>query len=245
LTRLPETKQLRQPERGFTLLEVIVAVTIVAIMAVGMWAVMSISLRSWSKGTEFIDTNQRHRSILDLTRKQIASAYNLLVPPLDTTSGSATSTSGSATYPFFNGAETSFQFISLNSLQFQESPGLTLVTYEVAQGSQGGISLLEKEARYLGQLTDTGSSTIATDRTTPILENLISCSFEYFDPGDNENPSGWVTEWDAQESGKLPSAVSMKFASRDPKGNVMNRQMIVPLAASNSRLVPRGLRGMM
>jgi prepilin-type N-terminal cleavage/methylation domain-containing protein len=236
LIRLSETKD-RRSELGFTLLEVIVAVTIVTIMAVGMWAVMRISLRSWSRGTEFIDTNQRHRSILDLTRKQIGSAYNLLVP--------VDPASGFSPYPFFNGAETSFQFISLNSLQFQESPSLTLVTYEVAQGNQGGFSLLEKEARYLGQLTNTQSSTIATDRTTPIFENLISCSFEYFDPGDNENPSGWVTEWDAQESGKLPSAVSMKIASRDPKGNVMSRQMIVPLAASNSRLIPRGFRGLM
>jgi prepilin-type N-terminal cleavage/methylation domain-containing protein len=236
LTRRSETK-VRRTEQGFTLLEVIVAVTIVAIMSVGMWAVMHISLRSWSRGTEFIDTNQRHRSIIDLTRKQIASAYNLLVP--------ADPASGIATYPFFNGLETSFQFISLNSLQFQESPGLTLVTYEVAQGSQSGFLLLEKEARYLGQLPDTQSSTIATDRTTPILENLISCSFEYFDPGDTENPAQWVKEWNAQEAGKLPSAVSMKIASRDPKGNVMSRQMIVPIAVSNSRMIPRGLRGVM
>ncbi len=222
----PDIKRLRRSEQGFTLLEVVVAVTLIAMMAVGLWAVMRLSLRSWSRGTDFIDTNQRHRSILDMTRKQLASAYNLIIP--------ADLNTGTAPYPFFNGTENSFQFISLNSLQFQESPGLTLVTYEVSQESQANnYSLLEKESRYLGQLPDSNST--AADRTTPVLENLSSCMFEYFDPGDSQNPSQWVKEWNAQETGKLPSAVSITVGSRDANGNAMSRQMIVPLqAASNS-----------
>ena len=68
------------PEAGFTLLEMIVAVTLVAMMAVGLWAVLRISIRSWSRGTEFIDANQRQRSIMDMVRKQLASAYPLFTP---------------------------------------------------------------------------------------------------------------------------------------------------------------------
>ena len=68
-------------QAGFTLLEMLIAVTLVALMAVGLWAVFRISIRSWSQGTEFINANQHHRSILDLARKQIASAYPLVTPP--------------------------------------------------------------------------------------------------------------------------------------------------------------------
>jgi general secretion pathway protein J len=213
----------RRSEQGFTLLEIIVAVTLVAMLAVGLWAVLRISIRTWSKGTDFIDTNQRHRSIIDMVRKQIASAYNLMAP-LDPVLGTAP-------YPIFNGVETSFQFISLSSLQFQESPGLTLVTFEITQGSKGDYSLIEKESRYLGQLPDLLNPAIG-ERTTPILENLTSCLFEYFDPGNNDNPSQWIKEWDAMKIGRLPAAVSIAIISRDPRGIMVNRHMVVPIQAS-------------
>ncbi len=212
----------RRSEQGFTLLEIIVALTLVTMMAVGVWAVMRISIRTWSRGTEFIDTNQRHRSIIDMVRKQIASAHSLTAP--------ADPLMGSSPSPIFSGAETSFQFISLNSLQFQESPGLTLVTYEIAQSDQGDYALMEKEAPYLGQLPDEWTGTNG-ERTTSILENLTGCLFEYFDPGEGDNPSQWVKEWDSTKTGRLPSAIAMTMLSRDPNGTVANRRMVVPIRA--------------
>jgi prepilin-type N-terminal cleavage/methylation domain-containing protein len=231
----------RRSEQGFTLLEIIVAITLVAMMAVGLWAVLRISIRTWSRGSEFIDANQRHRSIIDMVRKQIASAYNLFSPPDPVTGG--------APYPIFNGAETSFQFISLNSLQFQESPGLTLVTYEVVQGDKGSYALMEKESRYLGQLPDPLSIAPA-ERTTSVFENLTTCSFAYFDPSNEDEQSKWVKDWDAVKTGRLPSAVSMNMVSRDSQGNTINRRMVVPIQAAGmgSNMIFRnpfsgGLRG--
>jgi general secretion pathway protein J len=222
----------RRSEQGFTLLEVLISVTLIALMAVALWSVMRISIRSWSRGAELIDTNQRHRTILDMVRKQIASAYNLIVPPDATT--------GLIPYPFFIGTETSFQFISLNSLQYQESPGLTIVTYEIENGAQGGLSLFEKESRFVGQIPDEASP-IAPDRTTSVLDALVSCSFKYFDPGNTENPSQWVNEWDAKNMGRMPAAVSMTMTSRDPNGNMVDRQMVVSIqAASESRAIMSG-----
>jgi prepilin-type N-terminal cleavage/methylation domain-containing protein len=207
---------------GFTLLEMIVAVTLVAMMAVGLWAVFTMSIRSWSRGTQFIDKNQRHRSILDMVRKQMASAYGLY--------GQADQESGKASRLIFNGTENAVRFISLNSLQFQESPGLTLVSYEVASDSSGDYSLVEKETRYLGQ-TLGQESPMTANRAIPIFENLSSCVFEYFDPGRGDEPPGWVREWDGQQLGRLPMAVSMTMISRDPKGNTLSRHMVVPIHA--------------
>jgi prepilin-type N-terminal cleavage/methylation domain-containing protein len=229
----------RGAEQGFTLLEILVAMTLIVIVAVGIWSVMRTSLRSWSKGTEFADRNQRNRSIMDMVRKQIGSAYNLIAPPDPNLRGMS--------YPVFRGAETGFQFISLNSLQFQESPGLTLVSYEISDSTQGGFSLIEKESRYLGQLPDFQNAP-ALDRTTPILDNLSSCEFRYYDPGNNEIPPEWMKEWDAKTLGRLPAAVSITMVSRDPGGNILNREMIMPVQASNvdSRAYfrnPLGARG--
>jgi prepilin-type N-terminal cleavage/methylation domain-containing protein len=206
-------------QAGFTLLEMIVAVTLVAMMAVGLWAVFRISLRSWSRGTEFMDANQRHRSILNLVRKQMASTYGLFIQdPLQP----------GTPVLMFDGTENSLQFISLNSLQFNESPGLTWVSYELSQDKAGDYSLVERETRYLGQMPDEGGGQTAST-PIPIFENLSSCLFEYFDPGDAGNASQWVREWDGQKQRKLPLAVSVTMVSHDPKGNSLSRHMVVPI----------------
>jgi prepilin-type N-terminal cleavage/methylation domain-containing protein len=220
---MPERKyRFAQSEAGFTLLEMLIAVTLVAMIAVSLWAVFRVSIRSWSRGTEFIDVNQHHRSILDLVRKQIASTLGLYVqtdpqPVLPSTL-------------YFSGTENSLRFVSLNSMRFQESPGVTLVIYEVAQDANGDFSLVEKEARYLGQITDQEAAA-SQSKPTPIFNNLSSCIFKYFDAGENENSSEWVGEWDGEQLGRLPKAVSISMISQDPKGNALSRYMVVPLQA--------------
>ncbi len=219
-------------EAGFTLLEMIVAVTLVALMAVGLWAAFRISIRSWSRGTEFIDTNQRHRTVLDMVRKQIASAYPLFTP-IDLRQGLTQGVvQGGMQIPhvIFSGVENGMLFVSLNSLQFQESPGLTIVYYGVTQNSAGNFSLIEKEDRYTGQVPEVGAME-SLPRATTIFENLSSCIFEYFDPGDGDNPAQWLREWDGQEKGRLPVAISITMMIRDSRGSLLNRHMVIPVQA--------------
>jgi hypothetical protein len=198
----------------------IIAVTLVAMMAVGLWAVLRISIQSWSRGTEFIDSNQRHRSILDMIRKQIASTHDIFVAP-DANTGKKLSV-------IFSGSETHLRFISLNSLQFQKSPGLTFVSYDVEQGSTGDYELVEREDRYVGQVPDLTSG-LAQARPTRIFENLVTCTFEYYDPGTQDLPAQWVREWNGEDAAKLPSAVSISMVSRDRQGNSLTRHMVVPI----------------
>jgi prepilin-type N-terminal cleavage/methylation domain-containing protein len=207
---------------GFTLLEMIIAVTIVAMMALSLWAVFRISIRSWSRGTEFIDANQHRRSILDMVRKQLASTYGLVASP--------NPLERSPMRLIFSGTENSLRFISLNSLHFLESPGLTFVIYEIMQDSNGRFSLVEKEAQYLGQLSDQEVSA-SQSNPTPVFENLSSCVFEYFDPQSSNTRSPWVREWDGEKLRRLPQAVSITMISQDPKGDALNRHMVVPIHA--------------
>jgi prepilin-type N-terminal cleavage/methylation domain-containing protein len=232
---------------GFTLLEMLVSVTLIAVMAVGLWAVFRISIRSWSRGIEFMDANQRHRSILNLVRKQLASTYGLMAPVTPQVGTGPVQTIILPGSLIFSGTAESLQFISLNSLQFQESPGLTLVSYEITQNPGGDYALVEKEARYLGEVPEDAGS-LNNSKAIPIFENLSNCLFEYFDPGDAVNPSQWVREWDGQKLNRLPAAVSMTMTSRDTRGNTADRHMVVPIKAEpwNSSLGiinPFGVRG--
>lgn len=242
---LTEKRRSIMSEPGFTLIEVLVALTLVALMAVGLWSVFSVSVRSWSRGTEFIDKTQRHRSILDKVRKQMASAYPLNAPVAVPTPLQSINTQPirpqqmSIDNVAFTGTETGLSFVSLNSLRFQESPGLTLVSYEVALDAIGNYSLVEREARYTGQVFDQALIPNLSE-AIPIFENLSSCVFEYFDPGNNDNTSQWVPEWNGQDRRQLPAAISLTMISQDPEGNLLNRNMVVPIQAqpNNLRKIP-------
>ena len=208
-------------EAGFTLLELLIAITLVAMMAVGVWAIFNISVRSWSRGIEAIDANQRHRSVLDMTRKQIASAYPAY-PNTDAQSAEPASI-------IFSGTENAIRFVSMTSLQYFESPGLTLVSYEMAQDSDGTLSLIEKETRFTGQ-----DDSLNDAKSIPIFSNLQTCTFEYYDSGTTEDPARWVSEWDGSASSKLPAAIRMTMISRDSQNNPFNRQMVIPVRAQES-----------
>ena len=211
-------------DEGFTLLEIVVAVTLVAMMAVGLWAALRISINSWKRGTEVVDANQRNRSILDMVKKQMASIYGITAP--------VDLQKGGPVYPIFSGAEESVQFISLNSLRFMENPGLTMVSYDVARDSRGNFELVEREAQYLGM--DASRESIFDrneERVIIIFDNLLSFSFEYFDPWTTEQPSRWVKSWDPSETGRLPTAISMTMSLRDSSGALFNRHMVVPIIA--------------
>jgi prepilin-type N-terminal cleavage/methylation domain-containing protein len=208
------------PEAGFTLLEVLVSVTLIAVMAVGLYALLRISLRSWSKGTEFIDANQSHRSMMDSVQKQISSAYPLNSPPDPDL--------GNATYPIFSGDENNLQFLSLNSLSFLENPGLTFVSYELTQDNNGRYLLIERETPYTGQLPE--QTTIDQVRVTSVFNNLTDFAFEYFDKGDANNSPQWVSEWNPQTTPRFPAAVAMTMVSIDSQGHSVERRIVAPIS---------------
>ena len=216
-----------QSEKGFTLMEMLVAVTMVAMIALGLWSVFRTSLRAWSRGTEYIDASQRHRNILDMVRKQLASAYPLTAPP---DSNSPNPVSPILYNPIFQGTETRLHFISLNSLRFHDSPGLTLVNYEVTQGPEGAAILVQREERFLGQIPDYESETDLAGMT-PLFGNLTQCYFEYLSEDEEER---WVREWDAQERGQLPEAVAINMAAVDVNGNTRSHIIIVPIHAKQA-----------
>jgi prepilin-type N-terminal cleavage/methylation domain-containing protein len=255
------TRKQQSPEAGFTMLEVLIAVTLVAMLSIGLYAVLRISLRVWSRGTEYTDANQRNRSVMDLMRKQIASAY-----PLNTSPDQQQQ--GAAAHPIFNGDDTGFSFVSLDALQFNSSPGLTFVSYEIAQDSNGMYSLIEKETPYTRQLTvETGSTIGLSDsiavednadqfQEITIFDNLTNCTFEYLDPGTSDTTGTttgtgtttttgttgttastttatpqWVTEWVGQDKMRLPLAVRITMVNLDAQGRSTERSIVTAIKA--------------
>lgn len=219
----------RSAQQGFTLLELVVAVTLVAMMSVGIWSALTLCVNSWVRGVETIDFNQRERTTQDLMRKQIASAYPLVPSPvLGSTLTNTAVSSSSSSQLVFSGTGTSLRFVSPNSLQSVDGAGLMLVAYEIEEDSDGNTALVEKEARYTGQGASSGGFT----SSVPVFLNLKSCLFEYYTPGDTANPAEWLEEWDTSAMRRLPAAVRISMVAKDDAVIASHdRQMVIPMRA--------------
>ena len=219
-------------QAGFTLLELVVALTLLVVMAVGVWTALTMCINAWTRGIEAIDINQRERNTQDLVRKQIASAY-----PVIPNSSASFSLSGAqqnvinslltATTPVFSGGETSLRFVSPNSLLSVDSMGLVLVTYEVGVDSSNNVFLVQREAPYVGQGVDDGWFT----SSAYIFYNLKELTFEYYDSGDENEQAEWVTEWDAMSKRRLPAAVRISMLYQDANSGSPGLQMVIPFRA--------------
>lgn len=217
-------RQLRLRTEGFTLVEMLIAVTLVALMALALWSVLRLTVTSWQHATASIDANQRHRATLDLVEKQLASV-SALIPPPDPQLGLWQS-------PIFLGSETGVEFVSLCALRFRDNPGLTIVSYGVVQGSGGDYSLVERESRYLGgDPTEDAGLDQGEEPTVTIFDHLASAVFEYYDPGALDRPAQWVKEWDALDYGSLPAAIRISMIAREANGATQTRQVVVPISA--------------
>jgi prepilin-type N-terminal cleavage/methylation domain-containing protein len=220
-------------ENGFTLLELLVAITLIAVMSVGVWTALELCVRSWTRGIEAIEINQRDRNTYDLVRKQIASAYPLIPSSARSLDGQNTVIPiSAASTPVFRGGENSMRFITPNSLLSMDSAGLVLVTYEAEVDSNGNIFIVQREAPYTGQDPDDGGFTSAAY----VFYNLKECTFEYYNYGDANNPAEWLTEWDTASRRRLPAAVRISMLYKDARSGSPGRQMIIPLRAQYNYL---------
>lgn len=209
---------------GFTLVEMVVAVTLIVMISLVLWVALRISIASWRRGTETMDENQRSRATMDLMQKQMASV-SAIVPPLNLQLGIVQN-------PIFAGTEAGIQFVSQCSLRFRDNPGLTFISYEIVPAEQGEFALIERETRYLGgDPTQTVSFEGSNEPVTTIFNHLARAWFEYLDPGDEQVPAQWVASWDSADAGRLPAAISLSVSAYGPNRTVQNRQLVIPLMA--------------
>ncbi len=209
---------------GFTLIEMMVSVTLIAMIALCVWGALRITIASWKRGTSSIDANQQRRSIYDLMEKQIASMSPLL-PPLDPTTGIGQ-------YPIFVGSDTAMQFLSPCAFRFKDSPGMTFAEYDIVADQEGGYSVTEKETPYLGGDPTQAEGTVEPDESAiTIFDHLTSASFEYFDPGTQDTEPQWVTEWNGLDYMSLPAAIKITLVAHDAAGGSRDRQIVIPITS--------------
>jgi prepilin-type N-terminal cleavage/methylation domain-containing protein len=232
--------------RGFSLLEVLVAVTIFAIIAAVLYSGFAMTTRTWRRGQEKIQQGELQRSVFELIRRQVASVYPVMPlvdedpQPVDPSQPTFRPTAEKL--PYFVGSGGRMAFVSLFSMRLNAIPGLCFVAYSVEPSeTTEGFALVEYEKQYTG-VNPMGKEEIDALPENiyryVLLDGLDQATFQFF--GADLSQQGavpvdqiekdWFDDWDVETMGDLPEAVRIQYRFRPgSRARFLQGEIMVPI----------------
>jgi prepilin-type N-terminal cleavage/methylation domain-containing protein len=131
-------------QRGMTLIEVLIAITLLSLLMAGMMWAMRISFNSLGKANDKLIANRRVTGAQRILEQQIAG----LIPVAATMIG-PDGVPGQR-LGFFQGEEQSMRFVSTYSLREGSRGASRILEFQVIPSEQSGVRLIVNERRYTG-----------------------------------------------------------------------------------------------
>jgi len=185
-------------QRGFTLLELVVALTLMALLSLALYGVISVGARAAGSGERRTEQARRFRIATDVLVRQIRSA----APELAVIEGEH----DPEALPYFLGESDHLDFIT-SKPQGPNNTGLALVSYWV----EDGMLMMSETPYFLAFAEDRkGHEFDDLVLTTPLMYDVGNVRFSYqrFDGGDQ---GSWEDSWDASFEDALPASVRIEL----------------------------------
>jgi general secretion pathway protein J len=178
---------------GFTLIEVVLALTIFALLGAILYGAFALSHSALAKAQGAAERSQAQRATADLLGSYIRSAYPYRSSPQD-----------QAVY--FSGETDSLAFISAYS-HGMGGRGLARIEITSDEDDSGGGALNLEEATPVRVAGDGGAS--GQSLRVVLKQRIRDWRLAYLDPQAEEET--WQDRWDGQERRLLPRAVRFSF----------------------------------
>ena len=198
-----ERQRFRESATGFTLLELLVSMTLLLLVVVILGGAYRLGFRSLDAGDRRIEMHERFRTSVAIVTAQLQSAVPL------TYSEDGTKKS------YFKGDAETLRFASGHSI-WGENPETVMVSYRLEPAGEGRW-LLHAEEQGIG---------MEEIRKAALFNPMDQISFAYFGKGVAEEKGGWKTEWTDDTS--IPEQVRITF-----RRNRQEETFLVPLYARN------------
>jgi hypothetical protein len=231
----------RFPEAGVTLVEILVAVTIVTLIAAGMTIVLRVALDGSAKAQNRIASNRKVMGVERVMREQIA---NLVA--VNTSCQPQASTAGVHSQILFEGKPDHMRFVSAYTLNEAARGMPRLVEYAIIPGAERGVRLVMNEIVYggprwlvpvcLGYDTENGlrvpqfAPIAVTGASFVLADQLASCRFAYRDDHDPQKGPQWTQSWARAE---WPAAIHIDVVPLVPNPALLQTSSLtVPVAVN-------------
>jgi general secretion pathway protein J len=196
----------RRGAPGFTLIEVVLALSIVAIMVTMLFGGLRVGLRAWQRGEDAAAALQHSRSMTQLLEQALAGTYWYLA---------RTDQNDTAPVLLFKGEADRLSFVTVSPPLPPATPmPFVAVTLSMDAGSTPGFAIREKALPNFDPFEAVAPSVV--DPT------IASIHFRY-----QRADGDWQEAWDSVDEQALPQAVEVSVTStasgraEDPRPTVM------------------------
>ena len=230
-------------QKGFTLLELILSISILSLVLVTIYGTLSMGSRTWEKGERDIEKIQRERVVMNLLARAIKSTFPYKVTPSERDTHKE--------FYAFDGKKDSISFVSTTPLK-GEKGGLSWLTFWVEDDE--GLVVVEQDALRTDIFEEKES--MDKDEMEVLDQQVTAIQFEYYKlksgKTEGEGEGEWEEKWDAEKEGTLPNAVKVELTfeeegrEEDSEGEVYTKELITPLMVQVKTLRGRrsaGTRG--
>jgi len=198
--------------RGFTLLELLISITMLALITGIMGWTLNMAHRTLDKGEKKIHYLERTKVSFSLMESQIMSLF----PYQYDDEGEKKL--------FFTGSKDKLMFASNYSL-WRGTSGNTFVTYDI-QTNEKGKQFLKITEQIIG---------LEAKSEAVLFDDCTGINFEYFLKNAFEEGK-WVDQWPADEKG-LPEKIKINIAYGTKKIALMVNSLVKPTAVLSSAAV--------
>jgi general secretion pathway protein J len=194
---------------GFTLVEVMVTLTIIGFIVLIIFGTFRLGLSAWERGDSTKEEYQKVRIISQLISEQIKSNIPFKIK----------TKKAEGDYLAFEGKAHSLRFVSALSMKSRQPEGFVYVVYQFKEGRGGeGGQLVLHEQRVVNR--DFFEDELKDESEISLLEEITDVRFEYYQEEDSDKnlKEGWVEEWNAKETKEFPRALRMTIFRKNGKG---------------------------
>jgi len=208
-------------ENAFTLLELIIALSIGAALILVVSLSLKMGFSHMERGNIRLDENQRQKSAVLFFNQQVSSMNNMLI--------------GEEEEVVFQGGPDKILFVTPVSLEKRYGLGLMAVLYYLERDDQG-IMLVYKEKRFIPEenidkFRDESDSMFDNSESVIFFEGCDEVAFEFLNVPESGNEDvtegiiddDWTDSW---QENSLPKAVKLTVSK-----NGQNREIIAPVMA--------------
>ncbi len=176
--------------KGFTLIELVIALSLSVIILLILFAGMRLGYRSQEKGNERAELSQRTRILGDRITWLIRGAYPYFVTKADEHK------------LYFDGKSDMLGFVTTSVDPYGKGPedmaGLKWISIFI---DSEGLKIREKVFFLEDVFDDSGGNVVVFDHS------VRKIAFKYFDVSEDDKQGTWVSDWDYKDKDYMPSAV--------------------------------------
>jgi prepilin-type N-terminal cleavage/methylation domain-containing protein len=209
-------------ESGFTLMEMLIGITLMALLMVAVLMGLRVATKAWQKGEDRISLIYGKEERGDFVAKQVASLVPYKVSSHDPKLPGE--------FVILEAKPSCLRFLTTYGSRYRNRSGLVLAEYGLVPAARGKEDLCLREAavendkellrqiiQSVGPDPDTGQPRIVyrpfirNERDLRLWTDVQAARFEYLFPATQKEEAHWVSDWQPALDAEFPLAVRLSW----------------------------------